>query len=124
MASRHGFTIGCVDNSCWFGSPGGMGTNGGCRCVPSALNATKEEVLEMRHLVRTLAHVLHAEGVRSESARHEAAVERERVMNLAAESLDHAKVAIHWIHDDNERGIRLDRHNAIRDEVERVRRGK
>lgn len=24
---------GCGDNSCIFGSPGGMGTNGGCRCL-------------------------------------------------------------------------------------------
>lgn len=24
--------IGCGDNSCTFGSPGGMATNGGCRC--------------------------------------------------------------------------------------------
>lgn len=24
---------GCGDNSCMFGSPGGMGTNGGCRCL-------------------------------------------------------------------------------------------
>ena len=23
----------CRDNSCMFGSSGGMGTNGGCRCV-------------------------------------------------------------------------------------------
>lgn len=25
--------IGCGDNSCMWGSPGGMATNGGCRCV-------------------------------------------------------------------------------------------
>lgn len=24
---------GCGDNSCMFGSPGGMATNGGCRCL-------------------------------------------------------------------------------------------
>ncbi len=23
---------GCIDHSCRFGPPGGMGTNGGCRC--------------------------------------------------------------------------------------------
>lgn len=23
----------CADNSCIFGSPNGLGTNGGCRCV-------------------------------------------------------------------------------------------
>ena len=23
----------CGDNSCMFGSPGGMATNGGCRCI-------------------------------------------------------------------------------------------
>lgn len=29
--SKH-FGIGCGDNSCRWGAPGGMGTNGGCRC--------------------------------------------------------------------------------------------
>lgn len=28
---------GCGDNSCMFGSPGGMGTNGGCQCLESLL---------------------------------------------------------------------------------------
>ncbi len=34
VAQSVGFTnVGCGDNSCMWGSPGGMGTNGGCRCV-------------------------------------------------------------------------------------------
>jgi len=36
--------IGCADNSCVFGPPGGMGTNGGCQC----------ESRELRHGVRLL----------------------------------------------------------------------
>ena len=31
LLARHGI-VPCGDNSCIFGSPGGMGTNGGCRC--------------------------------------------------------------------------------------------
>jgi hypothetical protein len=27
---------GCGDNSCLFGPPGGMATNGGCRCLTNA----------------------------------------------------------------------------------------
>ncbi len=32
-AKALGLDVGCGDNSCIWGSPGGMGTNGGCRCV-------------------------------------------------------------------------------------------
>lgn len=30
--------IGCGDNSCMFGGPGGMATNGGCRCLPESMS--------------------------------------------------------------------------------------
>lgn len=29
----HGVALGCGDNSCRLGPPGGMATNGGCRCL-------------------------------------------------------------------------------------------
>lgn len=52
--------IGCCDNSCMFGSPGGMGTNGGCRCLPRASknNITDDEIHSTRRLVMRLAQAL------------------------------------------------------------------
>jgi hypothetical protein len=38
--------IGCADNSCIFGSPGGMGTNGGCRCDQSVLRRDIQVLLK------------------------------------------------------------------------------
>ncbi len=61
LAAKHGFEIGCGDNSCWFGAPGGMATNGGCRCLPRgarANNITDIEIAVMRDLVRDLATIL------------------------------------------------------------------
>jgi hypothetical protein len=58
----------CGDNSCVFGSPGGMGTNGGCQCVGEresgqrgedrqtimrlarAVNGLAKEVATLRHV--------------------------------------------------------------------------
>lgn len=62
LAAKFGYEIGCIDNSCWFGRPGGMGTNGGCRCWPRAGVATlsDDELFEMRRLVRDLAAILSA----------------------------------------------------------------
>lgn len=62
LAKKYGVEIGCGDNSCWFGSPGGMGTNGGCRCWPRGVskgNVTDEELHEMRTLAQTIARLLH-----------------------------------------------------------------
>ena len=33
---------GCGDNSCMFGSPGGMATNGGCRCLKNIVMHDEE----------------------------------------------------------------------------------
>jgi hypothetical protein len=62
LAAKYGYEIGCGDNSCWFGSPGGMGTNGGCRCWPRAhaRNVTEDELQQMRKLSRDLAAILSA----------------------------------------------------------------
>lgn len=35
IAEALGMKVGCGDNSCLWGSPGGMATNGGCRCYGS-----------------------------------------------------------------------------------------
>ena len=63
LAAQYGYEIGCGDNSCWFGPPGGMGTNGGCRCWPrgvSAANISDTELQDMRRLARSLAAILSA----------------------------------------------------------------
>lgn len=35
IAAALGMDVGCGDNSCVWGAPGGMATNGGCRCYGS-----------------------------------------------------------------------------------------
>jgi hypothetical protein len=44
----------CGDNSCMFGAPGGMGTNGGCRCL-------EDVPRERRMAIRKAVHALRAE---------------------------------------------------------------
>jgi len=61
LAAKYGIEIGCGDNSCMFGSPGGMATNGGCHCMPrgmSKANVTDDELQELRTLVRVQARLL------------------------------------------------------------------
>ena len=57
----------CGDNSCWFGSPGGMATNGGCRCAPRG-RWTPEEHHEVNRLMRKMAHAIVALAKRAEAA--------------------------------------------------------
>lgn len=49
----------CGDNSCVFGSPGGMATNGGCRCVaergPGQRQEDRRTILALARAVRRLA---------------------------------------------------------------------
>jgi len=40
--------IGCQDNSCIWGPPGGMGTNGGCRCYERTISGLTPEQLKAR----------------------------------------------------------------------------
>lgn len=55
--------VGCQDNSCIWGSPGGMATNGGCRCVDHEYKCqdlrrrAREIRLVALGLVRALAEV-------------------------------------------------------------------
>lgn len=62
LTERYGFKLGCGDNSCILGRPGGMATNGGCRCLPRGVRWTEAEVIEARRLVRYLIFTLTAIG--------------------------------------------------------------
>ena len=44
------FNIGCGDNSCCWGSRGGMATNGGCRCYKDIRPTTIEGRVELMQL--------------------------------------------------------------------------
>ena len=48
MSGDRGF--GCGDNSCIFGAPGGMATNGGCSCLE--LTSTRQEWREQCRRLR------------------------------------------------------------------------
>lgn len=52
--------------------------------------------------------------------RHAGETRLEQMGRLAIEALDHARAALHWIGDNNERAIRMERHDAIRREAERL----
>ena len=63
--------IGCGDHSCVVRRPRGMGTNGGCRCLPRELHP--DDAVRLRKAFHALrAHI------EAEPARIAAAVERER----------------------------------------------
>lgn len=50
----------CGDNSCIFGAPGGMGTNGGCRCfsdMPHNSEARRSRRLIQRNIMKIKAEV-------------------------------------------------------------------
>lgn len=57
IAKAIGIDAGCGDNSCLWGSPGGMATNGGCRCAEKGADA-HAAWLELRKALRVLRHVL------------------------------------------------------------------
>lgn len=77
--------IGCGDNSCRFGSPGGMATNGGCRCFErssSRMSSTERNlVVDISMglgLLRELAELPRVEVALREIARRIRENERER----------------------------------------------
>lgn len=57
IAKNIGIEAGCGDNSCLWGSPGGMGTNGGCRCAEKGRDA-QELRMELRKAIRVIHHLL------------------------------------------------------------------
>lgn len=52
---------GCTDHSCVFGHPGGMGTNGGCRCIDiqdqTQRTRVKHNILALRKEIRFLREI-------------------------------------------------------------------
>lgn len=56
LAAQYGFKIGCGDNSCRFGSPGGMATNGGCQCVKSDLAELRSLIMVLGTILTRIAH--------------------------------------------------------------------
>jgi hypothetical protein len=45
----------CIDNSCAFGPPGGMATNGGCRCWDSGRDFHPADRLSLARIIRIMA---------------------------------------------------------------------
>ncbi len=45
---------GCTDGGCVFGHPGGMHTNGGCKCVPRGGHVHPDEARAVRDKVKAL----------------------------------------------------------------------
>ncbi len=54
IAKALGFDAGCGDNSCIWGSPGGMATNGGCRCGNRGGGNDRLELVRMQQVARAL----------------------------------------------------------------------
>jgi len=45
----------CIDNSCAFGRPGGMATNGGCRCWDRGRDFHRADRLSLARVIRVMA---------------------------------------------------------------------
>lgn len=65
VAAGLGMEVGCGDNSCIWGSPGGMATNGGCRCRSS--KGGPDERTTMLQMQRVATHLLDVYNVLSAS---------------------------------------------------------
>lgn len=55
--------VNCSDHSCVFGHPGGMGTNGGCRCLmdvrdPSVRREIKHKLHDLVEYIKELEEEL------------------------------------------------------------------
>ena len=66
VAAGLGMDVGCGDNSCIWGSPGGMATNGGCRCRSSDGGNARVTMLQMQ---RVATHLLDFYNVQTASER-------------------------------------------------------
>lgn len=76
-AKSIGLDVGCGDNSCIWGSPGGMATNGGCLCVDK-----EQEPDVLRREVRRMAKV--ARAALAEVERMRPVVEQMRSLLVSA----------------------------------------
>ncbi|HEY4057077.1 MAG TPA: hypothetical protein VGM39_10740 [Kofleriaceae bacterium] len=64
VAAGLGLNVGCGDNSCVWGSPGGMATNGGCRCNRGPEGySDRSMMLQMQQVARHLLDVYNVLGV-------------------------------------------------------------
>jgi hypothetical protein len=73
----------CGDNSCMFGAPGGMGTNGGCRCL-------EDVPRERRMAVRKAVHTLRTDLARVTDERDRLRAHLEVAIDLAEEGWGYA----------------------------------
>lgn len=62
IAAALDIEAGCIDNSCMWGPPGGMGTNGGCRCLKN--RDAHEMRMEMFKLKQVAYHLLEVYNVK------------------------------------------------------------
>lgn len=60
VAKALGLDVGCGDNSCMWGSPGGMATNSGCRCY----GGEQPYHIGLRQLARVATHLLDVYNVK------------------------------------------------------------
>ena len=56
LLKQHGIDP-CNDGSCMFGPPGGMHTNGGCRCIGRTVTSGPDSIA-MRGLVQRMARLI------------------------------------------------------------------
>ena len=64
VAAGLGLTVGCGDNSCVWGPPGGMATNGGCRCHRATAGGERMTMLQMQ---RVALHLLDVYNVKRQA---------------------------------------------------------
>jgi hypothetical protein len=57
VAEGLGMQVGCGDNSCVWGPPGGMATNGGCRCHRDYAGGERIVMLQMQRVAKHLLDV-------------------------------------------------------------------
>ncbi len=50
-----GMVYGCTDHGCIWGHPGGMGTNGGCRCAADMPLGARVRLYSMARIASALA---------------------------------------------------------------------
>jgi hypothetical protein len=73
IARQIGIETGCGDNSCLWGSPGGMGTNGGCRCAEKGTDPVelRRDLQKALKVVRHLSEQLEIAKATQEEREHD-----------------------------------------------------
>jgi hypothetical protein len=83
----------CADNSCIFGKPGGMATNGGCRCFDRGREFHRADRLKLAEVIRLMAEALCTASPRKPLMRDEDAAPPMRCDNCEAAV---SNVDQHW----------------------------